>query len=73
MHSLVPLWIIGGPFVGLLVLSFSFKGQSAMGGSLPRVEPRRTDMATAVHRDIPVDSAAPLLDPIHPTAPRRFV
>jgi hypothetical protein len=71
MHSLIPLWIIGGPFVGLLILSFSFKGPSTMGGFVPRLEPRRID--AAVRRDTPVDPAAPLLDPMHPTAPRRFV
>lgn len=71
MHSLIPLWIIGGPFVGLLILSFSFKGPSSMGGSVPRGEPRSLDKS--VRRDLPVDPAAPLLDPIHPTAPRRFV
>jgi len=30
--TLIPLWIIGGPFIGLLILSFSFKGSSAMEG-----------------------------------------
>jgi len=29
---LIPLWIIGGPFIGLLILAFSFKGPSAMSG-----------------------------------------
>jgi hypothetical protein len=32
MSALIPLWIIGGPFIGLLILAFSFKGQSSMGG-----------------------------------------
>jgi hypothetical protein len=36
MNTLIPLWIIGGPFIGLLILSFAFKGQSAMGGRVPR-------------------------------------
>jgi hypothetical protein len=71
MYSLIPLWIIGGPFVGLLILSFSFKGPSEMGGSVSRVEPGRMDMGA--RRDTPVDPAAPMLEPIHPTAPRRFV
>jgi hypothetical protein len=48
MHSFIPLWIIGGPFLGLLILSFSFKGPSAMGGSVPRAELQRSDMG--VHR-----------------------
>lgn len=30
---LIPMWIIGGPFIGLLILSFSFKGPSSMGGT----------------------------------------
>ena len=29
--ALLPIWIIGGPFIALLVLSASFKGPSAMG------------------------------------------
>ena len=29
---LIPLWIIGGPFIGMLILAFSFKGPSAMSG-----------------------------------------
>jgi hypothetical protein len=63
MNSLIPLWIIGGPFVGLLILSFSFKDSRAMteSMSLPR------------DRDIPADPSAPLLQPMHPNAPRRFV
>jgi len=31
---LIPLWIIGGPFIGLLILAFSFKGPSAMSGGM---------------------------------------
>ena len=65
MNSFIPMWIIGGPFVGLLILSFSFRGASSMGGSLPR--PPQRD------RDLPSDRSAPLLDPMHPDAPRRTV
>jgi hypothetical protein len=65
MSLLVPAWIIGAPFIGLLILSFSFKGSSAMGGSAPRMPPRRTD-------DL-IEPSAPLLDPMHPDAPRRRV
>jgi hypothetical protein len=65
MNALIPAWIIGGPFVGLLVLSFSFKGPSSMGGSYPRLPPRG--------RDVDVDPSVPLLDPMHPDAPRRVV
>lgn len=65
MNTLIPLWIIGGPFVGLLILSFSFKGPSAMGGTVPRSVPRDQDVGR--------DSSAPLLDPMHPDSPRRYV
>ncbi len=65
MNPFIPLWIIGGPFVGLLILSFSFKGPSAMGGTAPRLAPRGRDLAQ--------DPSAPMLDPVHPTAPRRLV
>jgi hypothetical protein len=41
MNTLIPVWIIGGPVIGILILAFSFKGPSAMGGSLPRIPPRR--------------------------------
>jgi hypothetical protein len=65
MNPLIPLWIIGGPFIGLLILSFSFRGPSAMGGSLPRWMPSGREGA--------IDTSDPLLDPIHPDAPRRLV
>ena len=55
----------GGPFIGLLVLSFAFKGPSAMGGTVPRSPPRTDTVAP--------ETAAPLFDPIHPTNPRRYV
>jgi len=71
MDTLIPLWIIGGPFVGVLILSFAFKGPSAMGGPVPRVAPRGREIA--VGRDTPVDPSAPLLQPMHPDAPRRLV
>jgi hypothetical protein len=65
MNPLIPLWIIGGPFIGLLILAFSFKGPSAMGGTAPRLAPRASNGYP--------DPAAPLLDPMHPKAPRRFI
>jgi hypothetical protein len=65
MSALVPMWIIGGPFIGLLILSFSFKGPSSMGGNGSRLPPRTG--ATGI------DSSAPLLDPMAPGAPRRIV
>jgi hypothetical protein len=71
MDTLIPLWILGGPFVGVLILSFAFKGTSAMGGPAARMPPRRLD--TAVSRDMYVDRSAPLLEPMHPDAPRRRV
>ena len=63
MSPFIPAWIIGGPFIGLLILSFSFKGPSAMGGPVPRLP--------AQGRDGSLDPSAPLLDPLHPSAPRR--
>jgi hypothetical protein len=63
MSAIIPAWIIGGPFIGLLILSFSFKGASAMGGTGLRMPPRG---------QMP-DSSADLLDPMHPGAPRRLV
>lgn len=65
MNALIPLWIIGGPFLALLFLSFSFKGPSAMGGSGTRYPPRG--------QLEPVDSSAPIADPMYPNAPRRHV
>lgn len=29
MASLIPIWIIGAPFIGILVLAFSFPGAIA--------------------------------------------
>jgi hypothetical protein len=29
MESFIPIWILGAPFVGLLILAFSFWGPSA--------------------------------------------
>jgi hypothetical protein len=63
MNPLIPLWIIGGPFIGLLILSFSFKGPSSMGGSYARPAPRGSSL----------DFSTPLLDPMHAEAPRRLV
>jgi hypothetical protein len=65
MSVFIPAWIIGGPVIGLLILSFSFKGPSAMGGSLPRLPPRGHDES--------LDPSEPLLDPTHPNAPRRYI
>ncbi len=64
MMTLVPVWILGAPFVGLLILFFSFKGPSAMGGDLPRPGPRSRSAT---------DSSAPLAQPMHPDALRRNV
>lgn len=64
MNTLIPMWIIGGPFIGLLILSFSFKGPSAMGGAGTRLPPRTGTLS---------DPSAPLLDPLAPGAPRRNV
>lgn len=62
MTPFIPVWIIGAPFVGLLILSFSFKGSSAMGGEFPRALPSERSMA---------DPSAPLMQPLHPGAIRR--
>lgn len=43
MNSLIPIWIIGASSVGILILSFSFRGQSAMGGSIARQSSRVGD------------------------------
>jgi hypothetical protein len=64
MNALIPAWIIGGPFLGLLFLSFSFKGHSAMGGELPRSVTRPGSA---------VDNSVPLSEPMHPDAPRRNI
>jgi hypothetical protein len=64
VNPFIPVWIIAGPFIGLLILAFSFKGQSAMGGTGPRLPPRERSLQ---------DASAPLLDPIHPNAARRIV
>jgi hypothetical protein len=47
-----------------LLLSFAYRGPSAMGGSLPRIPPRRAGG---------LDHSAPIFDPLHPDAPRRSV
>ena len=65
MSTFIPVWIIGGPFIGLLFLSFAFKGPSSMGGTAPRFEPRRNGPA--------IEPSAPSLDPVNPSSPRRFV
>lgn len=65
MNQFIPVWIIGGPFIALLILSFSFKGSSAMGGHLPRPVPRDREPA--------LDRSAAILEPMHPEAPRRNV
>ena len=66
MTAFVPMWIIGGPFFwGPLILSFSFKGPSSMGGPVPRFPPRG--------RDTVADRSAPMLDSVALYAPRRFV
>jgi hypothetical protein len=62
VNSLVPIWIIGGPFVGLVILAFSFRGPSTVTGA--------TRLSPADRQPIP---SAPLLDPMHPDAPRRRI
>jgi hypothetical protein len=69
MNPLIPAWIIGGPFIGLLILSFSFKGPSAMGGSAPRLVRRAYDGSY----ENAADPSAPLIDPMHPESPGRDI
>jgi hypothetical protein len=33
MSNFVPVWILGAPFIAMLILAFSFKGPSAMNGT----------------------------------------
>ena len=66
MQALIPVWILGAPFVGLVILLFSFRGSSAMGGDLPRPSPRPLRGSSS-----PPDASAPLMQPMHPDAMRR--
>lgn len=34
--TFIPMWIIGAPAIGILILSFSFKGPSSMSGRTSR-------------------------------------
>lgn len=63
MTSLIPVWILGAPILGILVLAFSFKGPGPTGAELRR--PLSTDRSAT-------DSSAPLLQPMHPEAARRI-
>jgi hypothetical protein len=36
MTTFIPVWILGAPFVALLILAFGFKGPSAMRGEIRR-------------------------------------
>ncbi len=59
MTNLIPVWILGAPFVGLLILSFSFKGPSAMA-------------ARPVTRDrLATDPSATPLQPMYPDSVHR--
>jgi hypothetical protein len=64
MNALIPAWIIGGPFIGLLILAFSFKGASTMGGTGARIQPR--------DRNSVRDLSSPLPDSAPPGVPRSF-
>jgi hypothetical protein len=57
-EALIPAWIIGGPFIGLLILAFSFKGPSSMGGSGTRARVTENYGGT---RDAPGASDSPSL------------
>jgi hypothetical protein len=43
MTALIPIWIIGAPFIGLLILSSAFGASSSMGGTAPRTVGRHRD------------------------------
>jgi len=50
----IPVWIIGGPFVGLLILAYSFRGPSSMSGpglATRRFHGDRTVSASGFDRD----------------------
>jgi len=36
MNALIPLWIIGAPFLGLVILGYSFKGPTATAAGASR-------------------------------------
>ena len=61
MATFLPVWILGASFLGVLVLSFSFKGPSAMGGHLPRPQPRGRAVRDSLPslQPIPADAARP--------------
>jgi hypothetical protein len=61
MTSLIPVWILGAPFAGLLILSFIFKRPRAMGGDFPR----------GLRRDRLATDLSPSLQPMNPDAVRR--
>ena len=69
MNTFIPVWILGGPFLGIILLSLVFKGQSAMGGSAPRLVRGRSESAYSYAGD----KSAPLSNAIHADAPRRLV
>jgi hypothetical protein len=64
MSAFIPVWILGAPFVGLLILAYSFKGPSAMGAALPRTSP---DYRSASER------RPSLTDPMHSDTTRRVI
>jgi len=64
MSAFIPVWILGAPFVGLLILAYSFKGPSAMGANVPR---------TATGYGPALDSRTSMADPMRSDATRRVV
>ena len=55
MNSLIPVWILGAPFVALIILAYSFKGPGAMGSGLQRA-PHGYRSAIEPPSSAPVDS-----------------
>jgi hypothetical protein len=63
MSAFIPVWILGAPFVGLLILAYSFKGPSAMRADLPGTSPGYRSA---------LDSRPSMADPMHSDATRRL-
>jgi hypothetical protein len=64
MSAFIPVWILGAPFVGLLILSFSFKGPSAMVATTPGYR--------AALDPGPLDPRPSMTDPMRSPATRRL-
>jgi hypothetical protein len=72
----IPVWIIGGPFIGLLFLSAIFKGGTSAGGddraSTPSLSPRGHDGHGGYQHSAEVGLIAQLSGPVSPGAISRL-